>query len=123
MLSALPCPALSLPCPALCVVSRTLTVSAIIQGGDDVAPVADTLPHTLPAAGAAAPGSSSSISDGITITFKDVCYFVPNPSAASGGSGGGGGSGGAGVPAAELQLLHNITGSFRPGVLTALMVS
>jgi ABC-type multidrug transport system ATPase subunit len=40
----------------------------------------------------------------ITLTFKDLHYYVPNPA----GSG-------------ELELLKGISGSFRPGVLTALM--
>ena len=40
----------------------------------------------------------------VTLAFKDLKYYVPNP------AGGG-----------ELQLLHNISGMFRPGVLTALM--
>jgi ABC-type multidrug transport system ATPase subunit len=40
----------------------------------------------------------------VTLAFKDLKYFVPNPA----GSG-------------ELQLLHNISGAFQPGVLTALM--
>lgn len=44
---------------------------------------------------------------GITIAFKDLCYYVPSSS----GKG------------SELQLLHNITGCFRPGVLSALMGS
>jgi hypothetical protein len=47
----------------------------------------------------------------ISIAFKNVCYFVPHPAPPPGSS------------AHELQLLHGITGAFRPGVLTALMVS
>lgn len=51
---------------------------------------------------------TGAVDSGISITFKDLCYFVQDPSKGKG---------------AELQLLHNVTGSFRPGVLTALMVS
>lgn len=41
----------------------------------------------------------------MTLAFKDVSYFVPKPNAHG----------------EELQLLHDAYGSFRPGVLTALM--
>jgi ABC-type multidrug transport system ATPase subunit len=40
----------------------------------------------------------------VTLAFKDLNYYVPNPA----GSG-------------ELQLLKKISGAFRPGILTALM--
>lgn len=40
----------------------------------------------------------------VTLAFKDLRYYVGNPS----GHG-------------ELQLLQNVSGVFRPGVLTALM--
>jgi ABC-type multidrug transport system ATPase subunit len=40
----------------------------------------------------------------VTLAFKDLRYYVPNPAGAG-----------------ELQLLHNISGVFQPGVLTALM--
>lgn len=45
---------------------------------------------------------------GVSVAFKALSYYVPGPSGTKGD---------------ELQLLHNITGSFRPGVLTALMGS
>lgn len=44
--------------------------------------------------------------DPITLTFRDVHYYVPKPGAGSG---------------QELELLQGISGAFRPGVLTALM--
>jgi ABC-type multidrug transport system ATPase subunit len=40
----------------------------------------------------------------VTLAFKDLRYYVPNPAGAG-----------------ELQLLNNISGVFQPGVLTALM--
>lgn len=55
----------------------------------------------------------------ISIAFRGLNYFVPDPQAT--GSDGGGGKKAKG--GAELQLLDGVTGSFRPGVLTALMVS
>uniref|UniRef100_A0A383WGZ5 ABC transporter domain-containing protein n=1 Tax=Tetradesmus obliquus TaxID=3088 RepID=A0A383WGZ5_TETOB len=52
----------------------------------------------------------------MSVAFKDICYYVDAPAGAKGASGA---EKGAHKP--QLQLLHNITGSFRPGVLTALM--
>jgi ABC-type glutathione transport system ATPase component len=42
--------------------------------------------------------------EAITLAFKDLSYFVPNPT----GTG-------------EIQLLKDVMGAFRPGILTALM--
>lgn len=41
----------------------------------------------------------------VTLAFKDLKYFVPNPDGTS----------------SELELLKGVSGVFRPGVLTALM--
>ncbi|KXZ55191.1 hypothetical protein GPECTOR_3g336 [Gonium pectorale] len=41
----------------------------------------------------------------VTFAFKDVCYHVPHPS----------------DQGKQLQLLNNVSGVFRPGVLTSLM--
>ncbi|KAK9811201.1 hypothetical protein WJX73_009709 [Symbiochloris irregularis] len=46
----------------------------------------------------------------ITLAFKDINYFVDAPASSQLPKG-----------SKELQLLHNITGCFRPGVMTALM--
>ena len=43
--------------------------------------------------------------DPMVVVFRDLCYFVPMP----------------GDPTKDLQLLKNIWGHFKPGVLTALM--
>eukprot|EP00879_Flechtneria_rotunda_P006755 GHRR01007099.1.p1 GENE.GHRR01007099.1~~GHRR01007099.1.p1 ORF type:complete len:1177 (+),score=387.98 GHRR01007099.1:1343-4873(+) len=51
----------------------------------------------------------------MSVAFRGINYYVDVPAGAAGGRPTGPG----GKP--ELQLLHNITGSFRPGVLTALM--
>jgi hypothetical protein len=69
------------------------------------------------AAEAAAGGNLTT--SNISIAFRGLSYFVPDPQAT--GSDGGGGKNAKG--GAELQLLDGVTGSFRPGVLTALMVS
>ncbi|KAJ6791593.1 pleiotropic drug resistance protein 3-like [Iris pallida] len=47
----------------------------------------------------------------LTITFKDVSYFIETPQK----------MGERDFTKNRLQLLHNITGAFRPGILTALM--
>eukprot|EP00261_Vitis_vinifera_P019270 XP_010649677.2 PREDICTED: pleiotropic drug resistance protein 3 [Vitis vinifera] len=47
----------------------------------------------------------------LTVAFKDVQYFVDTPPEMRA----------KGVTERKLQLLHDITGSFKPGVLTALM--
>uniref|UniRef100_A0A6N2MYY0 ABC transporter domain-containing protein n=1 Tax=Salix viminalis TaxID=40686 RepID=A0A6N2MYY0_SALVM len=49
--------------------------------------------------------------DPITISFQDVQYFVDTPKILRK----------QGFPHKRLQLLHDITGAFRPGILTALM--
>lgn len=46
----------------------------------------------------------------LSMAFREVSYFVPAPAGAEAKDG-------------ELQLLHEISGCFRPGVLTALMGS
>ena len=48
--------------------------------------------------------------DPITITFRDLHYYVPTPEPQRVRDG-----------PKELELLKGITGAFRPGVLTALM--
>ncbi|KAG2484025.1 hypothetical protein HYH03_017115 [Edaphochlamys debaryana] len=48
----------------------------------------------------------------VTLAFKDISYFVPNPWHRRGRADGG---------PPELQLLNHVSGVFRPGVLTALM--
>ncbi|KAF6262511.1 ATP-binding cassette transporter [Scenedesmus sp. NREL 46B-D3] len=52
----------------------------------------------------------------MSVAFKDISYYVDMPAGAQASDDGSvrGGK-------AQLQLLHGITGSFRPGVLTALM--
>ncbi|KAF6262509.1 ATP-binding cassette transporter [Scenedesmus sp. NREL 46B-D3] len=52
----------------------------------------------------------------MSVAFKDISYYVDMPAGAKGSSGADSSGG-----KAQLQLLHGITGSFRPGVLTALM--
>ncbi|KAF6261001.1 ATP-binding cassette transporter [Scenedesmus sp. NREL 46B-D3] len=52
----------------------------------------------------------------MSVAFRDICYYVDAPGAAK--SKGDKAKGGA---ATQLPLLHDITGAFRPGVLTALM--
>ncbi|KAL5700491.1 drug-responsive transcription factor pdr3 [Ranunculus cassubicifolius] len=47
----------------------------------------------------------------LAVTFQDVQYFVPTPKAMKD----------QGFAPERLQLLRDVTGSFRPGVLTALM--
>ncbi|XVF66043.1 hypothetical protein PTKIN_Ptkin10aG0002400 [Pterospermum kingtungense] len=47
----------------------------------------------------------------LTVTFKDVRYFVDRPMEMRKH----------GVSEMKLQLLHDVTGTFRPGILTALM--
>ncbi|KAJ6791594.1 pleiotropic drug resistance protein 3-like [Iris pallida] len=47
----------------------------------------------------------------LTITFKDVSYFIETPQKMEE----------RGFTKNRLQLVHNITGAFRPGILTALM--
>ncbi len=56
-------------------------------------------------AAAGGDGASSFPFTPMTLAFKDIDYFVPKP----------------GSKREELQLLSGVTGSFRPGVLTALM--
>lgn len=51
--------------------------------------------------------------DPLIMTFKDVCYSVDMPADMLADSGQPKGS--------KLQLLHDVSGAFRPGVLTALM--
>jgi hypothetical protein len=88
-----------------------LAASAILAA-DTAAAAADDTGATVPAGDNFAAGN-------ISIAFWGLSYFVSDPQAASSGSSGGkkpkGGT--------ELQLLDGVTGSFRPGVLTALMVS
>eukprot|EP00891_Asterochloris_glomerata_P006227 jgi/Astpho2/6227/Aster-03635 len=52
----------------------------------------------------------------ITLTFRDLHYFVVVGAAAQKGR-----KADEGAKATEIDLLHSITGAFRPGVLTALM--
>ncbi|KAH9560799.1 hypothetical protein CY35_06G126700 [Sphagnum magellanicum] len=47
----------------------------------------------------------------LSLTFHNVCYYVDMPKAMKG----------EGVTSDKLQLLRNISGAFRPGVLTALV--
>lgn len=51
--------------------------------------------------------------DPLVMTFSDVCYSVDMPADMAADSGQPKGS--------KLQLLHSVSGAFRPGVLTALM--
>jgi ABC-type multidrug transport system ATPase subunit len=51
--------------------------------------------------------------DPLVMTFSEVCYSVDMPPDMAADSGQPKGS--------KLQLLHSVSGAFRPGVLTALM--
>ncbi|KAL5725550.1 drug-responsive transcription factor pdr3 [Ranunculus cassubicifolius] len=64
-----------------------------------------------PRAGKQISGKMSLPFEPLTVTFQNVQYFVDMPKAMRGQDFG----------KERLQLLHSVTGSFRPGVLTALM--
>ena len=49
----------------------------------------------------------------LALTFQNMCYWVPRPGSARGR--------GKSKEGGELQLLKEVTGAFRPGVLTALV--
>ncbi|KAJ6794307.1 ABC transporter G family member 41-like isoform X1 [Iris pallida] len=68
-------------------------------------------PSEVPPESAARRGSIAIPFKPLTITFQDVSYFIETPQKM-------------GEPSStknRLQLLHGITGAFRPGILTALM--
>lgn len=98
---------------------------------------AEAAAATAVTAGSAPTDTTVAISSGlkftpITLVFRDLRYFVPNPAAGGTGKKGaaapakGDGKVAAAAPAAdappaELELLKGITGFTQPGVLTALM--
>ncbi|KAL4440309.1 hypothetical protein ABPG75_003310 [Micractinium tetrahymenae] len=94
----------------------TGTDSAHAGGKHDVESQADHAEH----AERAEPGGGGSglAFRPLVMTFRDVRYSVPFPKNMARPEGGGGGEG---PHAGRLLLLKGITGSFRPGVLTALM--
>ncbi|KAF8073262.1 ABCG35 [Scenedesmus sp. PABB004] len=91
---------------------RAAVVRGGAGGGKGAAAPAAAAVIELPAAaardGGGAPGAARAAAPGgVSIAFADLCYYVPHP---------GGGK-------EELQLLHGVTGAFKPGVLCALMGS
>lgn len=105
-------------------------LSAVREGASSEGGASDDVESTGLSATAKAPvqrqGTSGNVGGAnlvlpfrpLTVAFRNLCYEVPMPKDAAGYEAAAEAAGGA-VP--QLRLLTNITGTFRPGVLTALM--